>query len=64
MLRRAAAAELLRGLKRRCGSGGTLKLSVGSDGPPVQELELQGDHVEVVLAYLLERGFPSKRSGG
>lgn len=42
-------------LKRRCGSGGTLKDGV---------LEIQGDHVELLLAELAARGHKAKRSGG
>ncbi len=47
----ADGKELLRGLKIRCGAGGTFKGS---------ELELQGDQREIVKAFLLEKGFRVK----
>ena len=42
-------------LKAACGSGGTVK-----DGA----VEVQGDHVVKVLAWLTGKGFSPKRSGG
>ena len=42
-------------LKRRCGTGGSSKGGV---------IELQGDHRDAAAAFLLERGFRSKRAGG
>lgn len=53
-----AAAELAavgKQLRSACGSGGTVK-----DG----NLEIQGDHVERVLAWLSAQGFAAKRAGG
>jgi translation initiation factor 1 len=53
------AADALTALGKRlrtaCGTGGTAKDGV---------LELQGDHVERVLAALVAEGFAAKRSGG
>ena len=52
------AAELVRlgkELKAACGSGGTVK-----DGA----IEVQGDHVEKVMAWLQQRGHKVKRGGG
>ncbi|MBI3270279.1 MAG: translation initiation factor [Planctomycetes bacterium] len=46
---------LARAFKTRCGAGGTVK---------GREIEIQGDHREVLSAMLLERGFRSKRCGG
>ncbi len=46
---------LARRLKSDCGSGGTV-----SDGV----IEIQGDHVERVLQYLLGQGIAAKRVGG
>ena len=47
--------ELASALKKRCGCGGALKDGV---------IEIQGDHVELLLAELLKRGFKAKKSGG
>jgi len=48
---RALAGEL----KKRCGTGGTVK-----DGL----VEIQGDHRELLLAELAARGFKAKSAGG
>lgn len=51
-----AALKLLSGeLKRRCGTGGTVK-----DG----EIEIQGDHCDLLVGELARRGFTVKRAGG
>jgi translation initiation factor 1 len=42
-------------LRSHCGSGGTAKDGV---------IEVQGDHCERVLAWLLAQGFVAKRAGG
>lgn len=47
--------ELASALKKRCGCGGSLKDGV---------IEIQGDHVELLLAELIKRGFKAKKSGG
>lgn len=47
--------KLVRELKARFGSGGTLKEGV---------IEIQGDHRDVVIAVLEQRGWSVKRSGG
>jgi translation initiation factor 1 len=47
--------ELAKELKRRCGSGGTVK-----DGT----IEIQGEHRDTVLAELARRGYSAKRAGG
>ena len=48
-------ADLAGKLKKRCGSGGTVK-----DGT----IEIQGDHREAVLAQLLALGYEAKSTGG
>lgn len=47
--------ELATTLKRRCGTGGALKDGV---------IEIQGDHVELLIAELIKQGFKAKKSGG
>jgi translation initiation factor 1 len=42
-------------LKKRCGSGGTVRDGV---------IEIQGDHRETIVAELVKLGWPAKRSGG
>ena len=51
----AALTTLGKQLKAACGSGGTVK-----DGT----IEVQGDHIERVMAALKAQGFVVKRSGG
>jgi translation initiation factor 1 len=46
---------LARDLKRRCGTGGTVRDFT---------IEIQGDHRDALAEALLERGFRSKRAGG
>lgn len=42
-------------LKRRCGSGGTVRQGA---------IEIQGEHRDTLVAELLRRGFAAKRAGG
>ena len=51
----AVLAKLGQDLKAACGSGGTVKDGI---------VEVQGDHVEKVMALLQQRGFKVKRAGG
>lgn len=51
----AALKALVGELNRRCGSGGTVK-----EG----EVEIQGDHCDLLVAELARRGFRVKRAGG
>jgi len=50
-----ALRDLATELKRRCGTGGTLKDGV---------IEIQGDHGESIVAELTRKGFTVKRTGG
>ena len=50
-----ALAALGKELKAACGSGGTVKDGV---------VEVQGDHVEKIMAWLQQRGYEVKRAGG
>ena len=51
----AALATLGKRLRSACGAGGTVKDGV---------LEVQGDHVERVLAWLRQEGISAKSAGG
>jgi translation initiation factor 1 len=52
----AEGLEKLAGeLKRRCGSGGTVRDGI---------IEIQGEHRDTLVAELIKRGYPAKRSGG
>jgi translation initiation factor 1 len=55
MLQTEALVELGKRLKASCGSGGTVKDGV---------IEIQGDHVEKVMAALQSQGHTVKRAGG
>jgi translation initiation factor 1 len=46
---------LARELKQKCGSGGTLRDGV---------IEIQGDHRDILIEWLKDRGWTVKRTGG
>lgn len=48
-------ASLARELKKKCGSGGTVREGA---------IEIQGDHRDALVDELARRGFEAKRSGG
>jgi translation initiation factor 1 len=54
-LQAAQLQELAGELKRRCGSGGTVRDGV---------IEIQGEHRDVLVLELVKRGYDAKRSGG
>ncbi|MSR00087.1 MAG: stress response translation initiation inhibitor YciH [Gammaproteobacteria bacterium] len=47
--------EIAKQLKKRCGSGGTVRNSA---------IEIQGDHRDLLVAELDRLGYAAKRSGG
>ena len=51
----AELAALSAALKRRCGSGGTVRAGT---------IEIQGDHRDLLVAELNARGWPARKSGG
>jgi translation initiation factor 1 len=51
----AALQALGKQLKAACGTGGTVKDGV---------VEVQGDHVDKVLAWLSKQGYAAKKAGG
>jgi len=51
----APLADLAKQLKALCGAGGSVKDGV---------IEVQGEHVDKVMAHLRQRGWTVKRSGG
>ncbi len=50
-----ALKYLATALKKRCGTGGALKDGI---------IEIQGDHVDLLLEELTKRGLKAKKSGG
>jgi len=54
-LGQADIEALATGLKKRCGSGGTVRDGV---------IEIQGDHRDAIVAELVKLGWPAKKSGG
>lgn len=63
-LTREEASSLLRSLKKKCSSGGTLKPADGPEKTPGWVLEIQGDQVDRILAELADLGYRGKRAGG
>lgn len=54
-LNEARLAQLATELKRKCGSGGTLRGSA---------IEIQGDHRDAIVSELQRLGYVVKRAGG
>ncbi|HSW08400.1 translation initiation factor Sui1 [Aquabacterium sp.] len=50
-----ALAELAKRLKALCGAGGSVKDGI---------IEVQGEHLDKVMAYLRDQGWTVKRAGG
>jgi translation initiation factor 1 len=51
----AEIESLAKQIKKRCGSGGTVRGGV---------IEIQGDHRDAIVAELVKLGWPAKKSGG
>jgi translation initiation factor 1 len=51
----AELAVLAAELKKRCGSGGTVRAGA---------IEIQGEHRDTLVAELLRRGYQARRAGG
>jgi translation initiation factor 1 len=51
----ADLAALAAELKKRCGSGGTVRAGA---------IEIQGEHRDTLVAELVQRGYAARRSGG
>lgn len=51
----AALAALAAELKKRCGSGGTVRAGT---------IEVQGEHRDTLVAELIKRGYEARRAGG
>lgn len=54
-LNEAELKKLGKQLKRKCGSGGTVKNSI---------IEIQGDHRELLVKSLIQLGYNAKLAGG
>ncbi len=54
-LSQSELTTLAAGLKKRCGSGGTVRDGV---------IEIQGDHRDAIVAELSKLGWAAKKSGG
>ena len=54
-LAEAQLVDLAAKLKKRCGSGGTVRAGV---------IEIQGEHRDAIVAELLKQGWQAKKSGG
>ena len=54
-LAEAQLADVAAKLKKRCGSGGTVRDGV---------IEIQGEHRDTVVAELIKLGWQAKKSGG
>jgi translation initiation factor 1 len=51
----AALAALAAELRKRCGSGGTVRAGA---------IEIQGEHRDTLVAELAKRGYQARRAGG
>ena len=51
----AELAALAAELKKRCGSGGTVRAGA---------IEIQGEHRDTLVAELVQRGYQARRAGG
>lgn len=54
-------AEMLSSLKKKLGAGGAI---VANEKTGMPEMELQGDHRDMLVKFFADLGYPAKAAGG